>query len=270
MVSEKICLDIVSTLYGKVSQPTVRFFPNSKDESVKTYKEANASDEKSLYKELIFRYQLQEIDSAIRWLEITGYLSKVYPFGMIGKNLMGAIYKLSEKGCNVAKKGAFIEKERQMFYPVDPYSVFVARQFNNDDQELYRFIKEDLLEPEGFKVYEGNAEGLEQFRDSILNKIRDSRFFLCLLTKRIRLESGGFVSSVWLYQEIGASMAFDKSPLVLVEEGIDKHFTGELQKNYEYIEFSRSNYSRILKNIPIRLKLDLERNLIPLPNNQDN
>ena len=126
------------------------------------------------------------------------------------------------------------------------------------------------MEPEGFKVYEGNAEGLEQFRDSILNKIRDSRFFLCLLTKRIRLKLGGFVSSVWLYQEIGASIAFDKNPLVLVEDGIDPHYAGELQKNYEYIEFSRSNYSRIFKNVPIRLKLDLERNLIPLPKNPSN
>lgn len=263
MVSEKICLNIINILCGNIVTSTVKFFPGSKDETISIRKTENSSNEKQIYQILLPHYQLQEIDSAIRWLEVSGYLSKGWPMNIH----LNPIYRLTEKGLKVAERGAFDESERQLFYPIDPYSVFVACQFNSDDQELFRFIKEDLLEPKGFKVFKGNAEGLEDFRLSILNKIHNSRFFLCLLTKRVRLESGTFASSVWLYQEIGAAVALDKKPLVLVEEGIDAHFAGELQKNYEYIEFSRSNYSRVFQNIPTRLKLDLEKNLIPLPKN---
>jgi hypothetical protein len=106
---------------------------------------------------------------------------------------------------------------------------------------------------------------LEQFRVSILNKIRDSRFFICLLTKRVPLESGGYISSVWLYQEIGAAMAFGKKPLLLVEQGIDSHFVGEFQKIYEHIPFTRSNHTAVFPDIIRRLEADLEGSMIPLP-----
>ena len=33
-----------------------------------------------------------------------------------------------------------------------------------------------------------------------------------------------------------------RRPLVLVEKGIDAHYAGELQKNYEYVSFARDDY----------------------------
>ena len=74
--------------------------------------------------------------------------------------------------------------------------------------------------------------------------MKRARFFVCLLTQRASLESGGYVSSVWLYQEVGAAVALGKKPLLLIEEGMDRHYEGELQRTYEHISFSRSHYER--------------------------
>ena len=85
------------------------------------------------------------------------------------------------------------------------------------------------------------------------------------LTKRAALASGSFASSVWLYQETGVAVAYGKKPLLLVEEGIDSEYVGELQRIYEHITFTRSNHPERFEAIARRLLIDLEANNIPLP-----
>ncbi len=85
------------------------------------------------------------------------------------------------------------------------------------------------------------------------------------MTKREELASGEFASSVWLYQETGVAVAYGKQPLLLVEEGIDSHYVGELQSIYEHISFTRSNHPQKFEGIIRRIVVDLEANLIPLP-----
>ena len=60
-------------------------------------------------------------------------------------------------------------------------------------------------------------------------------------------------------------MAYDKKPLILVEEGIDPNFVGELQKVYEYLTFTRSNHPRVFETALGRFKADLKAANIPLP-----
>ena len=173
---------------------------------------------------------------------------------------------LSNKGLGAATAESIYEKDKALLYQEqDPYGVFIAQQFNADDSELVNYIKDKVLKPNGFTSYEGSAEGLEEFRHAILNKIRYARFYLCLLTKRIELAHGGYASSVWLYQETGVAVAYDKKPLLLVEEGIDSQYIGELQKVYQYITFTRSNHPQRFDTISRRLIVDLEVNNIPLP-----
>lgn len=119
--------------------------------------------------------------------------------------------------------------------------MFIAHQFNPDDTALVTFIRDRILVPAGFELIDGRAERLEEFRTSILTKIKQARFFLCLLTKRIELASGAFASSVWLYQEMGVAVAYGKKPLLLVEDNIDPQYVGELQSIYEHIVFNCSN-----------------------------
>jgi len=261
MVSEKICLDIIKDLYGKMSTLTTKHMLSDDKEEISESRISNALSAADLYRPLLARYDLQDIDSAVRWLTLGGYL-RSFGFG-ITNQVTG--YELTRKGCEVVERGQFPDEERKLFYRENPYAVFIAHQFNKDDQSLVRYIRDDLLKPRGFHVVSGRAMGLEQFRVSILNKIRDSRFFICLLTKRVPLESGGYISSVWLYQEIGAAMAFGKNPLLLVEQGIDSHFVGEFQKIYEHIPFTRSNHTAVFPDIIRRLEADLEGSMIPLP-----
>ena len=259
MVSEKICLEILQMMRGNRATIT-RQWHDSGDSTPQTDYADNSITVGGLYRPLLARYDLADIEAAMRWLTVGGFLSKT-EWGLRGP----WVHTLTEKACTVGDAGSFSEEDQKLFYRTDPYAVFIAHQFNKDDEELVNYIKGTVLEPNGFRSLDGRAEGLEEFRHSILAKIKKARFFLCLLTCRTALESGSFVSSVWLYQEIGAAMAYGKKPLLLVEEGIDPQYVGELQRVYEYTNFNRSNHPRVFKSILQKLQLDLESALIPLP-----
>lgn len=266
MVSEKICMEILQLMRGRRATCTQRL--DIDQPGKETVKESHAEDsltEANLFRPLLSRYNLHAIEASIRWLQLGVFLSKT-KWGLFGS----WVHTLTDSGRAVADAGAFPEKDRELFYRIDPYAVFVAHQFNLDDQDLVEYIREEVLEPNGFVVLEGRAEGVEEFRHAILTKIQKARFFVCLLTQRATLESGAFVSSVWLYQEIGAAMAYEKKPLLLVEEGIDPQYVGELQKVYEYIPFTRSNHPRVFQSVLRRLEVDLDAALIPHPKRAKN
>lgn len=262
MVSELICLEITKALRGHRVTCTQKF--NVDDSGKEKISESHAEDsstEGDLYRPLLVKYELKDIEASIRWLQLGAFISKT-EWGLRGP----WVHTLTDKGNAVADTGNFSDEDKKLFYQVDPYAVFIAHQFNEDDQEIVSYIRENILQPNGFRSLDGKADGLEEFRHSILSKIKKARFFICILTKRAVLESGTFVSSVWLYQEIGAAMAFDKKPLLLVEQGIDPQYVGELQRVYEHLEFTRSNHPRVFQSIIRRLKVDLETEFIPLPN----
>ena len=173
---------------------------------------------------------------------------------------------MTEKGKQVADQGGFDEEEKKLFYQSeDPYSVFVAHQFREDDQDIVDYIREKVLAPSGFKLLEGRVEGLEEFRQTVLSKIRRARFFLCLLTRRTALATGEYASSVWLYQETGVAVAYGKKPLLLVEDGVSSEYIGALQDIYEHIVFTRSNHPKKFEAICRRFNTDLEVSQIPKP-----
>jgi hypothetical protein len=113
---------------------------------------------------------------------------------------------------------------------------------------------------------DGTIDGIEAFRGEILRKIAVARYFVCILTHRAELSAGGYASSVWLYQEIGAAVALGKKPLVAVEDGLDAHYAGELQKNYEYVSFNRGSFEEAFGDLGNRIRNDLLANHIPLLN----
>ncbi len=260
MVSERLCLEILKFLRGKSTAYTER----AGDGSIsRTSQESDSSTEGELYRFFLSRYSLAEIEAAMRWLSLGDYLGKTYPGGLLGGLY---VHSLTDKSRKVVEIGSFDNAERKLFYQEEsPYEVFIAHQFNNDDQSLVRYIDQKVLMPLGFKRSDGRAEGLEDFRSAISTKIKRARFFLCLITKRQELSSGRYTSSVWLYQETGAAVAYGKSPLLLVEDGIDLDYVGELQSIYEYIRFNRSNHPEAFDSIGRRLISDLEAHCIPLP-----
>jgi hypothetical protein len=242
MITEQICIDVVRILYQRAS---------TQDEYALPFND--------VYRELLPQYSLLDVDTTIRWLEIgnyTGYSG----LGMVRRWMMF----LTPKGIQLAKTGRLEDDDRRLIYRENPYAAFVARQFQNDDLPLFNYLQESVLRPIGIEAIDGRVEGIEAFRGEILRKIRDSRFFICILTCRKELVEGGFVSSVWLYQETGAAIALGKKPIILVEDGMDDHYTGELQNIYELIRFSRESYESKFEVVGQRVKRDLTDNHIPL------
>ena len=261
LISEEICLAVVKALNGRVSTYTTQTHLDT-PEGPKTTKQdvANALAEGPLIRPLLARYDLADLEAAIRWLQLGEYISRTQ-WGLAGL----WVHVLTEKGVAAANSGAFTGDERKLLYQDSPYQVFLAHQFRGKDASLTTEVVDNVLVPAGYTVVDGRADGLEQFRTAILSKIRSSRFFLCLLSQRSRLDTGLFASSVWLYQEVGAAVALSRRPLLLVEEGIDSHYAGELQKVYEYVPFTRADFAVSFSSIAGRFDADLQRHHIPLP-----
>jgi hypothetical protein len=255
MVSELICLTILRFMRGQS-------FHVKAGNSESIHQDAASPSDISRY--LLGRYQLSDIDAALRWLELCKYI-RTDKAGF-GSFHMISWHVLIDKGQRAADRGKIDEDDKKLLYQEeDPYAVFVAHQFNSDDTALVAYIRDEVLQPYGFTMLEGQADGLEPFRTAILEKIHRARFFLCLLTKRIELASGTFVSSVWLYQETGVAAAYGKKPVILLEEGIDKEYVDELQSIYQYISFTRSNHPQMFKRISQQFLIDLDDHLIPRP-----
>jgi len=260
MVSESICLNILSFARGRTVALT-KTLHVSDPPSEQVSQHEDAFTDSDLYRHLLTRYPMAEIDAAIRWLQYGQYI------GESSATIRGPFWReLTQKGRDAAIAGRLPENDRPLLYQEQqPHQVFVAHQFNTDDTALVSYIRERVLAPAGFELVDGRAEGLEDFRTSILTKIKRARYFLCLLTKRIELSSGTFASSVWLYQETGVAVALGKQPLLLVEDSIDREYVGELQSIYEHIVFNRSNHPQAFERIVPRLVADLKAHSIPLP-----
>jgi hypothetical protein len=262
VITEGICLDVVRELHGMEwgmtrtlrldDSPTAT--PDVQRETV-----SHAMPPGHLIRLLLPRYSLSDVEAAVRWLEIGEYLSSS-GYGFAPRLLI----HLTTTGVALAQRGRLEDGERNLVYQEDPYAAFVARQFAPKDDPLFEYLRDTVLGPLGIAAVDGRVDGIEAFRGDILRKIRASRFFVCILTHRKQLQDGAWASSVWLYQETGAAVALGKRPLILVENGMDDHFAGELQKNYEYIPFQRETFREAFGEVSRRIQNDLNEHFIPL------
>jgi hypothetical protein len=259
MITETLCLEILRLLHNHDTTCTRTFNRDAPDEPLVTKStEQHSRTDAGLVRPLLSRYDLADVDAAIRWLKLGEYVSRTQ-WGMGGP----WVHTLQPRGVEVADAGRFPDEDLAMFYREDPHEVFLAHQFHRPGEDgLVEQLRGALA---GYTVTDGRVEALEQFRHAILQKIKRARFFCCLLTRRAKLEGGDWVSSVWLYQEIGAAIAMGKEPLLLVENDMDSHYAGELQRTYEFIPFDRPTFADILDETRRRFDTDLERNKIPLP-----
>src|SRR6266446_4121418 len=111
-----------------------------------------------VYRELLPRYSLSDLDSAIRWLELGGYVG-YSGWGMIAPR---QIMQLTAKGVRLAETGQLDGEERKLIYQEDPYAAFVARQFRDDDSPLFTYLQESVLEPIGIQELDGSVDGIEE------------------------------------------------------------------------------------------------------------
>lgn len=119
--------------------------------------------------------------------------------------------------------------------------VFLSYSFNEKDRDLLSgFI--DLLNSHNFQVVTGEKNKIGSLSRSIIGKIRNSSFFVVVMTKRDRKENNKFTTSSWLLEEKGVAIALDKPCLMLVEDEIDKEEIGGMQGDDQRLSFSRNNF----------------------------
>ena len=75
------------------------------------------------------------------------------------------------------------------------------------------------LERENLQWVEGRRQDLGSISGDILTKIKESGFFLAVMTKRDKIEKGDYTVSSWLLEEKGVALAYGHRPLIMVEEG---------------------------------------------------
>jgi len=124
-------------------------------------------------------------------------------------------------------------------------SVFLSYSFNDQDKELVSgFI--ELLKASDIEVITGLKNPIGSLSQSIISKIRDSRVFIVVMTKRDSKVNGKFTTSSWLLEEKGVAIAFEKPCLMLVENEIDNSEIGGMQGDAQRLYFTRNNFTNIV------------------------
>jgi hypothetical protein len=113
----------------------------------------------------------------------------------------------------------------------DPRSVFLSYRFA--EEELVKGLVR-LLEKNGFKIITGNSSNT-YVGQWIVQKIRQARYFLSLMTRADAKADGTFTTSPWLLEEKGVALALGKPLVLMVEEGVSDF--GGLQGDWQRIRF---------------------------------
>jgi hypothetical protein len=129
--------------------------------------------------------------------------------------------------------------------------IFLAHKF--DEEPLIKKLK-DIIKLNKFTCKEGKRTDLGSISEDILKKIKDCGFFIAVMTKRDELRDENFTTSSWLIEEKGAALAFGHRPLIMVEDGVNRHYVGFLHSDDEMIYFDRSNFDKKIEEAIKKIK----------------
>lgn len=120
--------------------------------------------------------------------------------------------------------------------PTSARTVFLSHRFAEEEyvEGLMR-----LLEESGFEVITGRSSNTFVGR-SVIDRIRQANFFLCLMTRADAKTDGTFTTSTWLLEEKGVALAFSKPLVLMVEEGVADF--GGLQGDWQRIHFGAKGF----------------------------
>jgi hypothetical protein len=116
-------------------------------------------------------------------------------------------------------------------------TIFFSHRFADDYAE--GMIR--LLEQSGYTVVTGKSANT-YISKAILNRIKSCDFFLCLMTRDKPKTDGTYTTSPWLLEEKGAALAFGKTLILMVEEGVSDF--GGLQGDWQRIHFVAKGFLR--------------------------
>lgn len=115
-------------------------------------------------------------------------------------------------------------------------TVFLSHRFA--EEEYVKGLTR-LLYESGFEAVTGKSSNTFVGR-SVIDRIREASFFLCLMTRADAKTDGTFTTSPWLLEEKGVALAFSKPLVLMVEEGVSDF--GGLQGDWQRIHFGAKGF----------------------------
>ncbi|PKP54582.1 MAG: hypothetical protein CVT90_00550 [Candidatus Altiarchaeales archaeon HGW-Altiarchaeales-3] len=112
---------------------------------------------------------------------------------------------------------------------------FISYSFNVKDEKIINWFLNELKRY--FECEDAELPEAKSLIKKIIPKISENPIFCAILTKKYETENG-YISSPWIYGEIGSAITLDKDHLIFVEGGIMDF--GMVPKDYEYVLFDRS------------------------------
>jgi hypothetical protein len=111
----------------------------------------------------------------------------------------------------------------------------------------YRFADERgietaklLLQERGYGVVTGESTDTYVSK-GVIDRIRNSDFFFCIMTKHRQLSDGPYITSPWLIEEKGVALALEKPLVIMVEDGVEEF--GELQGDWQRTHFTWDRFA---------------------------
>ena len=121
-------------------------------------------------------------------------------------------------------------------FAVRANTVFVSHRFA--EQEYVSGLSKLLLQ-HGFEPVTGESANTYVSK-AVLDRIKESEFFLCLMTRDQEKNDGTFTTSAWLLEEKGAALAFGKALVLMIEDGVSDF--GGLQGDWQRIHFAPKGF----------------------------
>jgi len=108
MVTEELCQQIVARMHGKSCALTRTLHPSGGLESTLQSVHRQAVSRDDLYGELLLKFDIREIDDAVSWLKVRGFISA---FGVGMASEMG--FELTEKGIRYGSSRMMDDQDRR-------------------------------------------------------------------------------------------------------------------------------------------------------------
>lgn len=196
-------------------------------------------DKEHQKKKIVVPSVLREIDRMI--YSVVDKL-RVDPFPQIKMPNCISDYAAHSKGETAGENQIEINKKLSVLKDWIPFAsnkkVFIAHRFN--EINLIDKVK-DAFNKEGFECIEGKVQDLGFVTDDILYKIKNSGFFLALITPVKKFEDEKYSTSSWILMEIGVAISYGRVVLVLAENCIEQEeYARKLQAESQYEIFDRN------------------------------
>lgn len=128
-------------------------------------------------------------------------------------------------------------------FAIREVNAFVGHSFADKDKEVVEQLTQ-VLTKLGVRCDSGLRPEASSVSEKVRERIAAADIFVGIFTRRDKIGEDEFSTSPWVIEEKAAAIATGKALLLFVEEGVTEF--GGLQADYEYIPFTRKDFSSAL------------------------